>query len=125
MKVKCINIYNVNTKQYEDSSLWMTKGKEYIVLELEVYPGKDILYRMIGDNLDKSPALYDSKQFQIVSDRLSLNWRITQLKSGALIIGPESWQTLGFWEKCFDGDKATLEIYKREARIITEEENAL
>src|SRR5580704_8222754 len=100
MKVKCKNIYNEHTMQYQDSSPWITIGKEYIVLEIEIYAGKDILYRLVGDNLDESPALYDSKQFEIISGNLSSNWKINQLKSGTLNLGPETWQPLSFWEDC-------------------------
>lgn len=96
MKVTCKNIFNEHDKQFQDSSPWITIGKEYIVLEVEIYPGKDILYRLIGDNSDEAPALYDSKQFEIISGKLSSNWKINQLKSGALNLGPESWQPLGF-----------------------------
>ena len=113
------------TKQYQDSSSWLTKGKEYIILELEIDAGKDILYRLVGDNSDQSPGLYDSRQFEVVSEKLPSNWIIHQVKSGLLNIGPKPWQEPGFWEDCYDHDPKALEIYKREARIIYEEENAL
>lgn len=124
MKIKCINIYNERTKQHETSHHRLTVGKEYVVLEAEIYLDK-ILYRLIGDNSDQSPALHNASQFEIISGKISSNWRISQLKSGALILGPKSWQPLGFWEDCYDGDPTALEIYKREARIIMEEESAL
>lgn len=125
MKVKCINIYNEHTKQYEASNHRLTIGKQYVILAVEIYPGKDVLYRMVGDNPDKSPALHNSSQFEIVSGKLSSNWIVYQFKDGTLILSPKAWQSLGFWEDCYDGDPAALEIYKREARIILEEENAL
>ena len=123
MKVKCKNIFNEHTKQFENTNLWLTIGKYYIVLEVEIYPGKEVLYRLVGDNSDESPGLYDSKQFEIVSDKIPTNWKITQLKSGTLNLGPVKWQKLGFWENCYDGELDALEIYKREARIIVDEEN--
>jgi len=123
MKVKCKNIYNEHTKQLEKSSPWLTIGNSYTVLEIEIYPGKDILYRLVGDNADQSPALYDSRQFEVVSNNTPGNWKIFQLKSGGLNLCPEAWQASGFWEDCYNGDPAVLEIYKREARIIMEEEN--
>lgn len=122
MKVKCINIYNEHNKQHESFSSSITIGREYIVLEVEIYPGKNIFYRLISDNSNNSPALYDSKQFEIVSDQLSSNWIISQSKRGVVYLGPAAWQISGFWENCYDGDGATLEIYKREARIIVNEE---
>lgn len=123
MKVKCINIYSEHKKQCETSLHRLTIGNEYIVLEAEIYSDK-ILYRLIGNNSDQSPVLHNASQFELVSGRIPPNWGISQLKSGAFILGPESWQTPGFWEDCFEGDLTALEIYKREARIIMEEESA-
>ncbi len=125
MKVKCINIYNEYSKQHRTEDPWLTIGKEYIVLELEIYPTKRVLYRLVGDNENKMPALYDSSQFQIITASLSKNWQINQLKDGSLIIGPNSWQTLGFWEDCYDMEPKALEFYRREAKIIYKEEGAL
>lgn len=124
MKVKCINLYNEHTQQFEDTNSWLTIGKSYIVLEVEIYPGKDVLYRLVGDNTDQSPGLYDSKQFEVISDKVPANWKITQLKSGTLNFGPAPWQKLGFWEDCYDGEPNALQIYKHEARIIIDEENS-
>jgi hypothetical protein len=36
MKIKCHNIYNQQTKQYQEKSECLTLGKEYIVLETMV-----------------------------------------------------------------------------------------
>lgn len=125
MKVKCINIYNERTKKYESSHHRLTIGNEYVVLGIEIYPGKDVLYRLVGDNPDKSPALHNASQFEITSGKIPTNWHIQCLKSGTLILSPKAWQSLGFWEDCYEQDPKALEIYKREARIIYEEENAL
>jgi hypothetical protein len=65
----------------------------------------------------------NASQFEVVSDKVPTNWRIYQLKSGSLHLGPKAWQPLGFWEDCYDLKPDALEIYKREARIIYEEEN--
>jgi hypothetical protein len=123
MKVKCKNIYNEHTKKLQDTSLWITIDKEYIVLEIEIYPTKKILYRLVGDNKNKMPALYDASQFSIVTEGLPKNWKISQLKDDILIAGPKAWQPLGFWEDCYDLKPDALEIYKREARIIYAEED--
>lgn len=122
MKVKCKTIYNEHTDQYQYTSPWLTIEKEYIVLAIEISPNKKILYRLIGDNSDKAPGLYDSKQFEIISGKLPSNWCISQINQGALDIGPVSWQPLGFWEDCYDGEPDALEIYKHETRIILGEE---
>lgn len=122
MRVKCRNIYNENIKQYEDINPWITIGKEYVVLEVEIYPGKDILYRLISDQSDESPALFNAKQFDIVSGQLCSSWRMSLLSGGILNLGPASWESIGFWEKCYDGDVAALEVYKHEVELMIKED---
>ena len=118
MQVKCYRIYNENTGQYQDISSWLTVGKTYTVLEVEVYPGKDVLFRLVGDNTDKGPALYDSRQFEVESNKLSSNWVINRLSDGSFTLGPSQWQKPGFWEECYDREPGALAIYKREAEAI-------
>lgn len=125
MKVKCKNIYNEHTKKFEDTSPWLTIGKEYIVLEAEVSLLEKTFYRLIGDNENKMPALYSSSQFELVDGGIPKNWEISQLSDGSLIFGPRAWQPSGFWEKCYDHEPEALEVYKREAKIIYEEEGML
>jgi hypothetical protein len=121
MKVKCIKIYNEHTKEHQATSPWLTIGKEYIVLAIEVYSNKT-LYLIIGDNSNKSPTLHHAEQFEIVSTKMPKNWKISLATLPLFVIGPEDWCKTGFWEDCYDGDPRALEIYKREARIIFEEE---
>lgn len=123
MKVKCKNIYNEHTKQFEKSSPWLTIGKEYIVLEIEISPSRKIFYRLVGDNENKMPALYSSSQFDVLIGDMPKNWKVSQLSDGTLVLGPSAWQPSSFWEDCYDHDPKAIEIYKREAKIIYEEEN--
>jgi len=125
MKVKCIKIYNSHRKKFEATSPWITIGKEYIVLEVSVNPGREIYYRLVGDNLDESPGLYDAIQFEVTSNKIPSTWKIRQSSNVELDLGPEPWQIRGFWEDCYNSDSKSLEIYRREARIIYEEENGL
>jgi hypothetical protein len=124
MKVKCIKIYNENTKQYQNSSSWLTIGKEYIVLAIEVFPD-EVRYCLVGDNQDKSPGIYHASQFEVTSKKIPSNWNTHFGTLNLLSIEPKSWCEPGFWEDCYNQEPAALEIYKREARIIMEEENTL
>lgn len=121
MKVRCMNIYNDYSKEYVTTDSWLTIGKEYVVLE--IYPDEKIFYRLVGDNGDKMPALYNASQFVVVSGQLPKNWAVSQRDNGALIISPSAWKHLTFWDDCYDHDPKALEIYKRELRIIYEEES--
>lgn len=124
MKVKCKKIINEHTNREEKTSYWLTIGKEYIVLEIEIYPEKDIFYRLVGDNDNKTPALYSASQFEVISNKLPVNWNI-KLNFGAITVGPRPWQEPGFWEDFYDRDPKAVEIYKIEGRKIYEEENAI
>ncbi|MGB6976175.1 MAG: hypothetical protein WBE18_01770 [Gammaproteobacteria bacterium] len=125
MKVKCTKFYNEQTKQYQDTSSWLTIGQEYVVLEILIKPEKEIIYRLVGDNKTEMPALYDARQFEIVSGKIPESWIIKQFSSGNFIFSPNPWRKSGFWENCYNGDLTALETYKREARIIYEEEGVL
>lgn len=121
MKIKCIKIYD-NQGIEQTSSPWLAIGKIYVPLEILCDARNGISYRLIGDARDKSPGVFKAIQFEIVNSKKSSNWDVNISEDAFIIIGPNSWREAGFWEKCYDGDPAALEIYKREARIIMEEE---
>lgn len=124
MKVKCLKIINENTQQEQNTSPWLTTDKEYIVLMVEAYPTKNY-FLLVDDSDDQAPHLHDAKQFEVTSHHIPSNWQINAGNLEILTIGPRTWQDPSFWERCYEGDESSLEIYKREARIIIEEENAL
>ncbi len=121
MKVRCQQIINEHTQQQQDTSPWLTVGKEYIVLAIEVYPTKN-LYLLVDDSSNQAPHLHNAKQFQVVTHHIPSNWIVNSGDLEIVTIGPKAWQASSFWEECYDGDLKALEIYKREASIIYEEE---
>ena len=125
MKIKCKTIYNEHTKEFQDVSPWLTIGKEYVVLEVMTSASKGLLYRFVGDNTDKSPSVFTASQFELISDLVPSNWKISVVNKSLIVLGPKEWRQSDFWDSCYDGEPAALEIYKREARIIMDEENAL
>lgn len=124
MKVKCQKIINERTQQQQDSSAWLTIGKEYIVLAIEIYPAKNY-FLLVDDSSNQAPHLHDAKQFEVITHYIPSNWQINTGDLDIMTIAPKAWQDSTFWERCYDGDAAVLEIYKREAKIIMEEESAL
>ncbi len=122
MKVKCIKIYNEIKKQYQDSSPWLTIGKEYVVLSIEVR--ENIIYYLLVSDSNNQPGMHNAVQFEIISGKIPRNWIIEKGSSVIFTLGPEAWWGKNFWEKFHDVDPEALETYKREARIIYEEENA-
>ena len=126
MKVKCKEIINEHTQQHQEMSPWLTIGKEYIVLGIDVRQNKNY-YLIIDDSSDRAPGLHYVKQFEVTSHYIPSNWCINPSDIAIAMIGPKAWEEDPmFWEKCYEeGDHDALEIYKREARIIMEEEYAL
>jgi hypothetical protein len=124
MKIKCKQIINEQTQQSQDTSPWLTLGKEYVVLAIEVYKSKN-LYLLVDDSSNQSPGLHDAKQFEVLSHTIPSNWIVNPGELELVTIGPKAWSEPGFWEDCYDHDPKALEIYKREARIIMEEEGEL
>ncbi|MDR3491909.1 MAG: hypothetical protein P4M12_07715 [Gammaproteobacteria bacterium] len=122
MKIKCIKIYNEQTKEYQEKSSWITVGKEYIVLAIELR--LDIVSFLIQSDSNDQPVLQNVSQFEIITKKIPTNWKISPGTLELLTIGPISWREAGFWEDCYDGKPSALEIYKREARIIFEDENS-
>lgn len=124
MKVKCKKIINEHTRQEQDTSPWLTIGKEYIVLAITMYSNRN-LYLLVDDNSNQSPGLHDAKQFEVLSHYVPSNWEMNPGDIEIMTIAPRAWQGPTFWENCYEGDLKALEIYKREAKIIYEEEGAL
>jgi len=123
MKIKCIKIYNEHKQTYEEKSAWLTIGKEYIVLAIEIY--QDKVSFLIASDSNEQPVLQNAVQFEILTKKIPTNWQIAPGVIELFTIGPKSWRELGFWEDCYEHEPKALEIYKQEARIIMEEENAL
>jgi len=120
MKVKCINIHNIHTREDQSTSPWLTIGKEYVVLGIEVrYNETNYL---IASDAYGSPGMHRIDQFEIISKKIPKSWKIISDTMAIVTLEPESWHVAGFWDACYDGDSQALEIYKREVRKIYEEE---
>ena len=124
MKVKCLKIINEFTQQDQEMSAWLTVNKEYNVLAMEVRTNKNF-FLLIDDSINQAPHLHDAKQFEVVTHGVPSNWVINAGNLEVMTIGPKVWQNLNFWEECYEGNEAALELYKKEVTIILEEENSV
>ncbi|HEY2567136.1 MAG TPA: hypothetical protein VGH95_05480 [Candidatus Aquirickettsiella sp.] len=120
MKVKCITIYNEHTKTYEKESSWITIGKEYIVLGIEIRP-HEVSYLIASDS-EQMPILQYATQFEIISGKVPSNWKILPDKFALFSILPSAWCEPGLMEAFYDQDPEALKIYRREAMLIYQEE---
>jgi hypothetical protein len=121
MKVKCKNIFNVFKNEFEQESYSLTIGKEYVVLEVSISPNHSVYFRLICDN-DGMPALFDSKQFDITSNKISSEWIVRSGNMDCIKFSSPFWTT-EFWDNLYDGDNEALEVYKRVAKRIVDDEN--
>lgn len=124
MKVKCMKIYSHYDKKFVKSSPWLTIGKEYIVIAIDILPN-EILYRILDNDKQGMSALYKSFQFEIVSGNIPPNWEMLPLGEDSLTLRPAAWKKIGFWEKFYEYDPEAKEIYQRELKIILESEEKI
>ncbi len=122
MKIRCTKIFDEHTQQYRDTSLWLTIGKEYLVLSVTIYAHK-VWYNIVNDDSQQSPGSHDAIQFEVISHHIPSNWGIKPGDINLFTLEPRAWSTDDFWDRCFDGDPAALELYWRETNVMMEEES--
>lgn len=88
MKIKCLKIYNEHTKQCEEKSSWITVGKEYIVLAIEIRLNR-VLFLIVSDS-NEQPVLQDAIQFEVLNKRMPSTWQLSPGILELLIIGPKA-----------------------------------
>lgn len=88
---------------------WLTDGKTYVVLEVGANPEGRNWFRVECD--DGTPALFDSRGFVLVSNRVPTTWEVELRGGGSLTFGPPEFLQRGFWEDFFDGQPAAQAQY--------------
>jgi len=89
MKVKCL----ITTDAWNNpstSSPWLTIGKIYHVLAVELDSRNRWLLRLVGD-LDEGVGLFPLAQFEIVSARIPDAWVVSWYAGGGFELSPASW----------------------------------
>lgn len=95
------------------ASPWLTLHREYDVLEIYAYPGRQVEFRLTSDD-GSTPALFDSTMFMTIDGHLPDSWEARVEDGGILRLGPARWMEPGFWEAYFDSEPAAVEAYERE-----------
>jgi hypothetical protein len=119
MRVRCIKLINPNTGKPENSNSWLSIGKIYHVLCLNAELNGICNLRLIGDD-GKTPALHDIRQFEMVSPIIPPSWKVSFIANGYFTLVPEKWSEEGFWERYFDGDPRTVQVFEEERKKIIE-----
>jgi hypothetical protein len=112
MRVVCCRVVSPTTGEEMGGSPWLTVGREYAVLEITAYPGREILFRILGDDAQSGPGVWDSRLFRSVSTGLPATWTAAVDEEGVLTIGPEKWRRDGFWEAYFDRDEQAVQDFE-------------
>jgi hypothetical protein len=121
MIVKCRRLISYMTKEELDFCSWLTLDKEYVVLELEVDPKSGINIIIHTDD-DNEPGRTYLDGFEIVSQHMPSNWAPKMDENGIYYLMPKSWMYEEFFEEVEDEKPHAVELFKKEATIIYQEE---
>ena len=103
MKVKCIKLVDEQTGESLESSSWLSVGKVYHVLSMNMEDGLPIKFQLIGND-GQTPAYHDANQFEIVTNNIPTGWVIDFMSQSHFRLSPKAWSKPGFWEEYFDGE---------------------
>lgn len=95
-------------------------GREYVVLEVFTQVDDANFFR-IETSEDLAPGLYDSRLFEVISDRIPNSWKMHREPSGSLTIGPSEWNEQGFWEAFMDDEEWAVVIYRAGRKMTLED----
>lgn len=124
MKVRCKKFLSPLRDKVElNSSAFLTKGKEYIILGINFNQHDRDVY--IEDDSGALPGYFDIRQFEIVSNYIPSNWVMEYLENfDTLSFYPKSWiETENFWDRFIDdNDPEMIALYEKERDLIYQEE---
>ena len=114
MRVRFIGVGDLGQREARGSQV-LEVGAQYPVLEVYAKSGKSNMLRIEYSDREL-PALYDSRMFEVVSERIPADWCVTSGVAGSLKFGPRSWTAPGFWEAFMDREPWAVDVY-HEGRI--------
>jgi len=124
MKVRCIRLFDAFGREV-DSSPWLTVGRSYHVMSIEITPdGKRTYGIATAERTGGWPTLgsHRIESFEILSTLVPSNWRVEVQANGAMFIAPEAWLAPGFFEAFSDREPAAYPIFERERDVILAED---
>ena len=116
MKVRCVKLLDARGEPQEKSP-WLTIGKIYVVLAVELSLTGRWMFRVVSDGAN-GVALFPLDSFEIVTANLPPNWIISWKSNGFFQIAPETWMEAGFWERFYDRDEQAATLFERERKLI-------
>lgn len=93
---------------------WPAEGEMLTVLEIHVGPGREPNYRV---EREETPVLVPASEVEVAVGEIPPGWAVDfNPETGALLVGPQSWQAPGFWERFFDFDPRARREYHEHRR---------
>jgi hypothetical protein len=116
MTVRCIKLANVKGESQTTSS-WLTVGKTYQVLSIELDMDGNWFFRLNGDS-SNGVALFEKDQFEIISAALPSSWVPAWNHKGGFELAPKAWTTPGFWERYYDREDEAVRLFDSEMKKL-------
>lgn len=124
MKVKCVQILDEDTGDILENSSWLSIGREYHVLSVNMDDGSPLKFQLIGDD-GQSPAYHDANQFEVVCNEIPEDWIIDFVSKSYLRLFPKAWSEPGFWEAYFDGEPEAVNLFNKVKDNILKKEDVM
>ena len=104
---------------------WLTFGKEYVVLSVEIYDSSQAVCRSIGDfvayriQVDNNTVLpCPAKIFEVISNKIPASWIFQRDSDRLYSVLPERWSRDGFWEDYYNDDPKAIQDFNNEKEKI-------
>ncbi len=121
MKVYCVRLSGPTGESLTDSR-WLTLGKEYVVISINVPPGgRQPMLQILAD--DRAPSWWPAADFLTVSTVIPSNWVAKIGEDGEVDLAPESWLKPGFWDAYSDRDKNAISEFDRQLGVMMASED--
>ena len=125
MLIKCNKIISPVTKEdLGEKSPWLTQGKEYVVLALNVSSKFGIEVCIQTDHY-KEPRYITLDGFEVISQKIPRVW-ITLMRDlddeKIIDLIPKSWSYDDFFNELADENPEALVLFNKEAELIYREE---
>ncbi len=98
----------------------IVQNKEYLVIALRILLNKGI-FVAIEDSFDNLPFFINLQGFEIISQRIPVNWEINLIEGEGFSYMPKSWMLNDFFENLKRRQTEAIHLYDKEMEIISQE----
>jgi hypothetical protein len=110
MKVRCI-------RATSEGAASLKVDKVYLVLGVYIELDRRNMFRILLNEANPSPTTmgyFQAADFEVVDTSIPSGWSVRMLGVNIIDIGPATWQTTGWLESLYDGDRSAIEDFQRE-----------